>query len=214
MNSTRELKNGTKAQKKTIKANKKQQLKQQQQQKQLQEGQKQTEVITTTTTITTAPPNVVTHDNTNRLGVKTTKMPVHNNINNNNNNHIVQNNNNINQKMFDSAGRALSATPSAISLPATSILPGYENAPKFERSNSFSLRGKLSKLLNSITGSKENLTRVDDENATPYKFTRSRSMILLRRTNRRSLIEPQLEQLCEETDPTSPSSPRKNSMEN
>ncbi|XP_036326271.1 uncharacterized protein LOC118739191 isoform X3 [Rhagoletis pomonella] len=211
MNSTRELKNGTKAQKKTIKANKKQQLKQQQQQKQLQEGQQQTEV--TTTTITTAPPNVVTPGNTNRLGVKTTKMPVHNNINNNNNNHIVQNNNNINQKMLDSAGRALSATPSSISLPATSILPGYENAPKFERSNSFSLRGKLSKLLNSITGSKENLTRVDDENATPFKFTRSRSMILLRRTNRRSLIEPQLEQLCEETDPTSPSSPRKNSME-
>uniref|UniRef100_A0A0A1WLJ3 ETS-like protein pointed, isoform P2/D n=1 Tax=Zeugodacus cucurbitae TaxID=28588 RepID=A0A0A1WLJ3_ZEUCU len=136
-----------------------------------------------------------------------------NSNNNNNNNNIVKNNNNINQKLPDSIGRTANATASSVPQSGSSILPGYENAPKLERSNSFSLRGKLSKLINSITGSKENLTRLEDENATPYKFTRSRSMILLRRSNRRSLIEPQLEQLSEEVDPTSPSSPRKNSVE-
>ncbi|XP_054733952.1 putative uncharacterized protein DDB_G0282129 [Anastrepha obliqua] len=197
MNSTKEIKNGTKAQKKTIKANKKQQLKQQQQQQQ--------NNVNIPTTATMAAPLTPAYYSVNKLTGKTIKMPT--NSNNNNNNNITQNNNNVNQKLRDSSGRPLSATPSSMSL------PGYDSGQKFERSNSFSLRGKLSKLINSITGSKENLTRVDDENATPYKFTRSRSMILLRRSNRRSLIEPQLEQLSEETDPTSPSSPRKNSME-
>ncbi|XP_061399779.1 uncharacterized protein LOC133335519 [Musca vetustissima] len=98
-----------------------------------------------------------------------------------------------------------------------SLIPGYENGPpKFERSGSFSLKGKLSKLINSITSSKENLSKAEEDagGELPFKFTRSRSMILPRRTNRRSLIEPQLEQLSEEVDASSPASPRKNSIEN
>ncbi|CAD7005108.1 unnamed protein product [Ceratitis capitata] len=191
MSSTKEWKNGTKTQKKAIKANKKQQMKQQ--------SNQQNVTIQTTTTAPTGTPPSSTHYSVNKLTGKTIKTPVPQN--NNNNNNIIQNNNNINHKL-------------ATSPPTTHpVLPGYENAPKFERSNSFSLRGKLSKLINSITGSKENLTRLDDENANPYKFTRSRSMILLRRSNRRSLIEPQLEQLSEETDSTLPSSPRKMSAE-
>ncbi|XP_067643339.1 uncharacterized protein [Eurosta solidaginis] len=205
MNSTKEVRNGTKAQKKSIKANKKQQLKQQQQYK-----QSQTQTDAATTTVTCATKNSALYS-VNKLTGKTMKMPI--NANNNNNN-IIINNNNINQKLRVSTSRPLNTTQSSMSLSTdTNMAPGYETAPKLERSNSFSLRGKLSKLINSITGSKENLTKVDDENAIPYKFTRSRSMILLRRSNRRSLIEPQLEQLSEETDPTSPSSPRKNSME-
>ncbi|XP_055856470.1 pleckstrin homology domain-containing family G member 5 isoform X4 [Episyrphus balteatus] len=77
--------------------------------------------------------------------------------------------------------------------------PIPDTPPKFERSNSFSLTRSLSKLITSITGSKENISKTDDESS-PYKFTRSRSMILLRRTNRRSVIEPQLEQLSEEAE--------------
>ncbi|KAL7732979.1 hypothetical protein ACLKA6_002789 [Drosophila palustris] len=100
-----------------------------------------------------------------------------------------------------------------------STLPAHENLPKMERSNS--IRGKLSRFINHITGSKENLARSDDlkdesNGKTPFTFTRSRSMILLRRPNRRSFIEPQLEQLSEEAeksgDPLSPASPRKNSL--
>jgi len=105
----------------------------------------------------------------------------------------------------------------SISMGATT-LPGYENVPKMERSNSF-LRTKLNKLINHLTGSKENLSRTDsdgDSSRTPYIFTRSRSMIQMRRPNRRSFIEPQLEQLSEETeksgDLTSPTSPRKTSV--
>lgn len=199
------MKNGTKTQKKTAKANKKQQLKQQKYQQQLQYQQNSS----VATTIPTLVPHPTAHYSVNKITGKTIQMPVPNN----NNNSFVKNNNNHNQKLPDSSGRAANATPSSMQQSGSSILPGYENAPKFERSNSFSLRGKLSKLINSITGSKENLTKLDDENATPYKFTRSRSMILLRRSNRRSLIEPQLEQLSEEVDPTSPSSPRKNSVE-
>ncbi|XP_050334636.1 uncharacterized protein LOC126762146 isoform X1 [Bactrocera neohumeralis] len=204
MSSTKEMKNGTKTQKKAIKANKKQQLKQQQLQ-----NQQNSAVATATTTLA---PHPAAQYSVNKITGKTIKMTVPTNSNNNNNS-SVKNNNNINQKIPDPVAGTAHATPSAMQQPVGSILPGYENAPKFERSNSFSLRGKLTKLINSITGSKENLNKLDDENATPYKFTRSRSMILLRRSNRRSLIEPQLEQLSEEVDPTSPSSPRKNSVD-
>uniref|UniRef100_A0A0K8URA4 Pleckstrin y domain-containing family G member 5 n=2 Tax=Bactrocera latifrons TaxID=174628 RepID=A0A0K8URA4_BACLA len=206
MSSTKEMKNGTKTQKKAIKANKKQQLKQQQQQLQ---NQQNSAVATAATTLA---PHPAAQYSVNKITGKTIKMTVPTTTINNNNS-SVKNNNNINQKLPDSAVRVAHATPTAMQQPVVSILTGYENAPKFERSNSFSLRGKLTKLINSITGSKENINKLDDENATPYKFTRSRSMILLRRSNRRSLIEPQLEQLSEEVDPTSPSSPRKNSVD-
>ncbi|XP_055905733.1 pleckstrin homology domain-containing family G member 5 isoform X5 [Eupeodes corollae] len=103
------------------------------------------------------------------------------------------NNNNNNGKTKD--------LPSTTTTPSKSVHPTtpISDPPKFERSNSFSLTRSLSKLITSITGSKENISKVDDESS-PYKFTRSRSMILLRRTNRRSVIEPQLEQLSEETE--------------
>uniref|UniRef100_A0A1B0G908 Uncharacterized protein n=1 Tax=Glossina morsitans morsitans TaxID=37546 RepID=A0A1B0G908_GLOMM len=91
------------------------------------------------------------------------------------------------------------------------------NAPKFERSGSFSIRGRLSKLISSITNSKESLNANEKEHELPFQFTRSRSLILPKRTSRRSLVEPQLEQLSEEvekwSDLTLPASPRKNSME-
>lgn len=82
-----------------------------------------------------------------------------------------------------------------------------DEAPqRFERSNSFSLSRGLSKVKNFFSSSKENLTK-DPDTELPYKFTRSRSLILMRRTNRRSVIEPQLEQLCEESEKTGEKSP-------
>uniref|UniRef100_A0A1A9Z2Y1 Uncharacterized protein n=1 Tax=Glossina pallidipes TaxID=7398 RepID=A0A1A9Z2Y1_GLOPL len=84
------------------------------------------------------------------------------------------------------------------------------------------LQQKLSKdqnenLISSITNSKESLNANEKEHELPFQFTRSRSLILPKRTSRRSLVEPQLEQLSEEveklSDLTLPASPRKNSME-
>lgn len=78
--------------------------------------------------------------------------------------------------------------------------------PKFERSNSFSLSRGLSKVKHFFSSSKENLNK-DPETELPYKFTRSRSLILMRRSNRRSVIEPQLEQLNEESEKPGEKSP-------
>ncbi|KAH8257160.1 hypothetical protein KR038_005055 [Drosophila bunnanda] len=199
MYSTKETKSATKAQKKTLK-------KKQQQQQQLSNGNK----VKTPTIAKNSQPNNINNNN--------------NNHSNNNNSHIVPNNNSKNsasapintaQKFREhyeadrrNQGLIMGAT----------TLPGYESVPKMERSNSFSLRNKFSKFLNHLTGSKENISKVDDDldsSRTPFLFTRSRSMIQMRRPNRRSFIEPQLEQLSEETeksgDLTSPASPRKTS---
>ncbi|XP_034134110.1 uncharacterized protein LOC117587482 isoform X6 [Drosophila guanche] len=201
MYATRETKSAAKAQKKTQKVSKKQQQKQQQQ-----NGIK----IGSTTK---SPPNAKTPTQTNSTTT------------NNNNNNIVPNNNkdppaestNTSQKFRTHYEAERRATVTATTLPS---LPGYENVAKMERSNSFSLRTKLSKFINHLTGSKENLSRSEEDaesGRTPFTFTRSRSMILMRRPNRRSFIEPQLEQLSEETeksggDLTSPASPRKTSV--
>ncbi|XP_016955501.1 uncharacterized protein LOC108028292 isoform X6 [Drosophila biarmipes] len=146
------------------------------------------------------------------------------NINNNNNSSIVPNNNSKNNSLPVNTAQKLKEHYEAEKrnqglIMGANTLPGYENVPKMERSNSFSLRTKLNKLINHLTGSKENLSRADndgDSSRTPYLFTRSRSMIQMRRPNRRSFIEPQLEQLSEETeksgDLTSPASPRKTSV--
>ncbi|XP_037938979.1 uncharacterized protein LOC119672089 isoform X2 [Teleopsis dalmanni] len=208
MNSAKEAKSVAKAQKKTQKANK----------KQLQQAEKNGKNAKSSVANGSKDINY----GVNKLTGKTNKIPTTQiAINNNNNNNTQSNNNNIAQRLKDhyeaekKAASAVNGTTS--SLPPRAIISDYDNAPKFERSNSFSLRNKLSKLINSITSSKENLTKTDDDGLGPTKFTRSRSMILLRRTNRRSLIEPQLEQLSEEaeksSDPTSPASPRKNSLE-
>ncbi|XP_068142823.1 probable serine/threonine-protein kinase MARK-A [Drosophila tropicalis] len=210
-------KNVGKAQKKTQKANKKQQQKQQQQQQQQQQLQQQQQ----------QQQQKLTNGNKNG-GIKSptnAKTTTTNNINNNNNNIVPNNNNtttttgtnaiNVAQKLkdqYEAERRALGTIPQSTRPP-----PGYENVPKMERSNSF-LRNKLTKLINHITGSKENLSRSGEDEETNLKtpFTRSRSMIMLRRPNRRSFIEPQLEQLSEEAeksgDPMSPASPRKNSL--
>ncbi|XP_020801372.1 uncharacterized protein LOC110178548 isoform X4 [Drosophila serrata] len=203
MYSNKETKSATKAQKKTLK-------KKQQQQQQLPNGNK----VKTPTNVKNNQPNNINNNNNNQS-----------NINHNNNSHIVPNNNSKNstsapintaQKFREhyeadrrNQGLIMGAT----------TLPGYESVPKMERSNSFSLRNKFSKFLNHLTGSKENISKVDDDldsSRTPFLFTRSRSMIQMRRPNRRSFIEPQLEQLSEETeksgDLTSPASPRKTSV--
>ncbi|XP_034657846.1 uncharacterized protein LOC117894746 isoform X3 [Drosophila subobscura] len=201
MYATRETKSAAKAQKKTQKVTKKQQQKQQQQ-----NGIK----IGSTTK---SPPSAKNPTQTNSTTT------------NNNNNNIVPNNNkdppaestNTSQKFRTHYEAERRATVTATTLPS---LPGYENVAKMERSNSFSLRTKLSKFINHLTGSKENLSRSEEDaesGRTPFTFTRSRSMILMRRPNRRSFIEPQLEQLSEETeksggDLTSPASPRKTSV--
>ncbi|KAH8270041.1 hypothetical protein KR018_003065 [Drosophila ironensis] len=203
MYSTKETKSAAKAQKKTQKVNKKQQQKQQQQQS-LPNGNKMKSPGTAKS------PQANTNNN---------------NINSNNNNiHIVTNNisktNNAGpvntaqkfREHYDAERRNQALLANA------NTLPGYENIPKMERSNSFSLRTKFSKFINHLTGSKENLSKAEDDGESgraPFTFTRSRSMILMRRPNRRSFIEPQLEQLSEETeksgDLTSPASPRKTS---
>ncbi|XP_017841759.2 pleckstrin homology domain-containing family G member 5 isoform X4 [Drosophila busckii] len=231
-----ETKAGAKAQKKLQKANKKQLQKQQQNQQQ----------AATTTAATTA---AAATTNGNKNGIVKTALNAKstatlskqnnrsNNNNINNNSNTVPNNNNttsttttanetltssttpptsttnITQKFRENyeAERKLRETAQLASMPSN------EHLPKMERKNSF--RNKLSRLINHMTGSKENLTRSDDfkdeDGKTPFTFTRSRSMIMLRRPNRRSFIEPQLEQLSEEAeksgDPISPASPRKNS---
>ncbi|KAH8259606.1 hypothetical protein KR026_007268 [Drosophila bipectinata] len=210
MYSNKETKAATKAHKKTQKLNKKQQQKQPIQQPQnLPNGNKMT-----------SPGNA--------------KSPS-SNINNNNNNHAnINNNNNNSQTVTNSNSKSSTTAPvnvvqqfwehyqaertSQALVNGANSFAGNENVPKMERSNSFSLRNKLSKFINHLTGSKENLSRIEDDGEpgrVPYTFTRSRSMIQMRRPNRRSFIEPQLEQLSEEAeksgDLTSPASPRKTS---
>lgn len=78
---------------------------------------------------------------------------------------------------------------------------------KFERSNSFFLTRKLSKIYNSLTNSKESLKDNDcDSNAKtskPFKFIRSVSLaaISLKKDYRNSMRKPKLEQLSEEDHP-------------
>lgn len=195
MNSTRDTKAAVKAQKKQQKLVKKQQLqKTKLDTDQLNKNQKNS---LQTAKLSKNPTTAINHNN--------------NNINNNNLNETNNNNaTNVSQKLREYyEQQQLQKQLISNNTPSPLLTQG---PPKFERSGSFSLKGKLSKLINSITSSKESLNKIDDENEMPFKFTRSRSMILPRRTNRRSLIEPQLEQLSEE-DPTSPASPRKNSIE-
>ncbi|XP_037819110.1 myb-like protein M isoform X2 [Lucilia sericata] len=198
MNSTRvETKAAVKAQKKQQKLVKKQQLQKTEQLNKNQKNSLQTAKNSKNPTTT-----AVNHNN-NNINSNNNNL---NETNNNNNN----NNTNISQKLREYYEQQ-QQQKQLINSNSQTLLAG--GPPKFERSGSFSLKGKLSKLINSITSSKESLNKIEDDSELPFKFTRSRSMILPRRTNRRSLIEPQLEQLSEE-DPTSPASPRKNSIEN
>ncbi|XP_043063024.1 uncharacterized protein LOC6539423 isoform X6 [Drosophila yakuba] len=204
MYSSKETKSAAKAQKKTQKVNKKQQPS-------LPNGNK-----------VKSPANAKNiHMNSNN---KQTNININNNNNNNNNSSTVPNNNSKNNTLpVNTAQKAKehyeAEKRNQSLIMGANTLPGYESVPRMERSNSFSLRTKLNKLINHLTGSKENLSRTDgdgDSSRTPYIFTRSRSMIQMRRPNRRSFIEPQLEQLSEETeksgDLTSPASPRKTSV--
>ncbi|XP_032573161.1 uncharacterized protein LOC6616244 isoform X3 [Drosophila sechellia] len=203
MYSSKETKSAAKAQKKTQKVNKNRQ-------QALPNGIK-----------VKSPPNAKNIQTNNNN--KQTNINNNNSSNNNNNSSIVPNNNSKNNTLPVNVAQKAKENYEAeksIQSPAmgATTLPGYENVPKMERSNSF-LRTKLNKLINHLTGSKENLSRTDsdgDSSRTPYIFTRSRSMIQMRRPNRRSFIEPQLEQLSEETeksgDLTSPASPRKTSV--
>ncbi|XP_043861859.1 uncharacterized protein LOC120447485 isoform X6 [Drosophila santomea] len=202
MYSSKETKSAAKAQKKTQKVNKKQQPS-------LPNGNK-----------VKSPANAKNiHTNSNN---KQTNINI--NHNNNNNSSTVPNNNSKNNTLpVNTAQKAKehygAEKRNQSLIMGANTLPGYESVPRMERSNSFSLRTRLNKLINHLTGSKENLSRTDgdgDSSRTPYIFTRSRSMIQMRRPNRRSFIEPQLEQLSEETeksgDLTSPASPRKTSV--
>ncbi|XP_043070126.1 uncharacterized protein [Drosophila bipectinata] len=212
MYSNKETKAATKAHKKTQKVNKKQQQKQPIQQPQnLPNGNK----MKSPGNAKSPPSNINNNNNNNN----------HANINNNNNSQTVTNSNSKNSttapgnvvQQFWEHYQAERTSQALIN--GANSLAGNENVPKMERSNSFSLRNKLSKFINHLTGSKENLSRIEDDGESgrvPYTFTRSRSMIQMRRPNRRSFIEPQLEQLSEEAeksgDLTSPASPRKTSV--
>ncbi|XP_075162525.1 uncharacterized protein LOC142235152 isoform X4 [Haematobia irritans] len=212
MNNSREAKAAAKAQKKQQKSMKKQQHQQQKTTKEPAEVTKNQRNSQTNTGKLGKNGNTVTvpvnHNNNN--------IVVENN-NNNNNNHSNNGSTNISQKLREyHEQQQLQKQMLNSNNNKAPFMGGLENGPpKFERSGSFSLKGKLSKLINSITSSKENLTKTEEDGGgdLPFKFTRSRSLILPRRTNRRSLIEPQLEQLSEEADPSSPASPRKNSVE-
>lgn len=73
---------------------------------------------------------------------------------------------------------------------------------KMERSHSFFLTRHLSKIYNNITGSKESLTKIpeNDEPSVAYKFSRSLTMaaIPIRQSIRRVFRESRLEKLHEE----------------
>lgn len=78
---------------------------------------------------------------------------------------------------------------------------------KFERSNSFFLTRKLSKIYDSLTNSKESLKDNDTTSCVkkpaPFKFIRSVSLaaISLKKDYRNSMRKPKLEQLSEEDHP-------------
>lgn len=93
-------------------------------------------------------------------------------------------------------------TTDNMSMSSSSSSIGGQKKP--ERSHSFSLTRKISKIYNSITGSKDNLTKIPESDETslpPFKFTRSFSMaaIPLRKSFHRSIRRPKLEQLSEES---------------
>lgn len=227
MSSNRESKSAAKGQKKIQKTNKKQ--------KQLQEQQQQQQQSTANNN-KNGIANSTAHAKTKQGDPKNNRNINNNYTNNNNNsneNNNYSNNNNNNDNMIQNNNGSTSANPISITQkfkehyeeerrsPAQLTTPeksAVDSLPKMERTSSF--RGKLSRIFNHLTGSKENLARSDDlkdeAGKTPFTFTRSRSMIMLRRPNRRSFIEPQLEQLSEEAeksgDPMSPASPRKNSL--
>jgi len=98
------------------------------------------------------------------------------NINNNNNNsNIVPNNNSKNNTLPVNTAQKLKEHYEAEKrnqslIMGANTLPGYENVPKMERSNSFSLRTKLNKLINHLTGSKENLSRIDNDEISVSNF--------------------------------------------
>ncbi|XP_023173166.2 uncharacterized protein LOC111601002 isoform X4 [Drosophila hydei] len=222
MNSSKEAKSATKGLKKLQKTNKKQQQKQQlqQQQQQQQQQQPQQTINSNKNGICKAATNAKLKPNDPKANNRSN--------NNNNNNNISSNNYNMVQKHNNSqslSGATEAATPNITQMfkeqydaERRATMSQVESLPKMERTHSF--RMKMSKFFNNFTGSKENLARSDESKdepgKTPFTFTRSRSMILLRRPNRRSFIEPQLEQLSEEAeksgDPMSPASPRKNSL--
>ena len=204
----RETKAAVKAQKKQQKLVKKQQH----QQQQLQKTQKETENLNRNQKNALQTTNSNNSNNNKLARTNPSNMNYNNNHMNNNNNNIENNNNNTPINITQKLREYQEQQQLQKQLNNSSPLNGSGGQLKFERSGSFSLKGKLSKLINSITSSKESLNKVEDDAELPFKFTRSRSMILPRRTNRRSLIEPQLEQLSEE-DPTSPASPRKNSID-
>lgn len=78
---------------------------------------------------------------------------------------------------------------------------------KLERSNSFFLTRKLSKIYDSLTNSKEslkdNVSSSSTKTPTPFKFIRSVSLaaISLKKDYRNSMRKPKLEQLSEEDHP-------------
>ncbi|KAH8411090.1 hypothetical protein KR222_002361, partial [Zaprionus bogoriensis] len=227
MNSNKELKSTTKGQKKIQKTNKKQR-------QQLDEHQQQPANVNKNGVSKSSP-----HGKTKQDDPKNNRINNNNNSNiiNNNNNNNYNNNNNNNYSITQST-KGESSTDSTTSSTTPSFTQKFneqyeaerlaqqmisqptpiELLPKMERTHSF--RGKLSRIFNHLTGSKENLARSDEKKdesgKTPFTFTRSRSMIMLRRPNRRSFIEPQLEQLSEETEKSgdlmSPTSPRKTSL--
>ncbi|XP_065362388.1 rhoGEF domain-containing protein gxcJ-like isoform X2 [Calliphora vicina] len=202
MNSTRDTKAAVKAQKKQQKLVKKQQLQKTKiETEQLNKNQKN--ALQTAKISKHSPTGTAINHNNNNINANNNNN--NNNVNETNNNHPT----NVSQK-FREYYEQQQLQKQLIGGNSPTLLAA--GPAKFERSGSFSLKGKLSKLINSITSSKESLNKIEDDSELPFKFTRSRSMILPRRTNRRSLIEPQLEQLSEE-DPTSPASPRKNSIE-
>lgn len=230
MSSNKESKSAAKGQKKIQKTNKKQ--KQQEQQQSTVNNNNNNINININNKNGIA--NSSTHAKTKQGDPKNNRNINNNSINNNNNcnDNNNYNNNNNNDNMIQNNNGSTSANPPSISqklkeqyqaerraqLTTTPEKSSVESLPKMERTSSF--RGKLSRIINHLTGSKENLARTDElkdeAGKTPFTFTRSRSMIMLRRPNRRSFIEPQLEQLSEEAeksgDPMSPASPRKNSL--
>lgn len=78
---------------------------------------------------------------------------------------------------------------------------------QLERSNSFSLTRKLSKIYKSLTNSRESLkdnnVNLNHDKKPPFKFTRSVSLatISLKKDYRNSMRKPRLEQLSEEDHP-------------
>lgn len=155
-----------------------------------------------------------TNNNNNTSEVK---KGTRNNINQDNSNDLPQNGKN--KKNQTVATQPISINNKNVKMERKENDDPLKSPPKFIRSNSFSLGRKISKIYNSLTGSKDNLTKINEheesstttstpspttQNSSPFRLSRSVTFNVIPLRRRRLVTrESKLEQLSEESVPDS-----------